>query len=194
MAILKIRDHPRRLDNVKGYRGFRNAITRLPCSLKARQLRRLKRLGRAVPSPQKQHRSRPLSRKPAMGARYLRDRPKIISRSLLPLPVKIKLGRVMEISSRLVPTRFNLVSKKIFPQLKKNAAATALRKSLISNNDAMQKILTDILTEMSTGKNANPMSREHAAVLEHLDKQLKPTPSKVPGVSLTGFSHVRYFD
>ena len=44
---------------------------------------------------------------------------KTISRSLLPLPVKIKLGRVMEISSRLVPTRFNLVSKKTFPQLKK---------------------------------------------------------------------------
>ena len=99
-------------------------------------------------------------------------------------------GNFKQASSNALQPR----QQKNISSAEKNAAAVALRKSLISNNDAMQKILTDILTEMSTGKNANPMSREHAAVLEHLDKQLKPTPSKVPGVSLTGFSHVRYFD
>lgn len=77
------------------------------------------------------------------------------------------------------------------------AAATAAaneRIKLVPTNKAMQDVLQGILDELLKGNGANLKDEKYAAVLAHLDKQLAPLDSGVLGVSLTGFSHIRFFD
>ena len=64
------------------------------------------------------------------------------------------------------------------------------RKQLIPNN----KVLKEVLSEMSKGEMPPGKEKLHAAVLAHLSKQLEPRDSGVPGVSLPGFSHIRIFE
>ena len=54
----------------------------------------------------------------------------------------------------------------------------------------MQKVLK----EMSEKKMTAGMEQHHAVVIAHLEEQLKLRDSKVPGVGLTGFSHIRSFE
>lgn len=84
------------------------------------------------------------------------------------------------------PTEANM--EKLIQEAK--LATPEQRKKLIPNNKVMQ----EVLAEMAQGKISPNRAQQHAALIAHLEDQLAPRESKVPGVRLTGFSHIRMFD
>ncbi len=64
------------------------------------------------------------------------------------------------------------------------------RKKLIPDN----RVMAQVLDEMLRGVVSPGKEREHAAVRFHLNQQLALRPSEVPGIKLTGFSHIREFE
>ena len=71
----------------------------------------------------------------------------------------------------------------------RHASPEAIKK-LIPNNKVLQEVLSEILNDIV------PPGKEllHAAVHAHLAGVLEPRKSGVPGISLTGFSHIRLFE